>query len=81
MAGESIDKAITVVAEDEITGVEIEYTHIAGERCVCGGRYEVQMQQFIQEGDRKFDRIDVRCESCGAERPFFFDITSFFGKL
>ncbi|MCX7703638.1 MAG: hypothetical protein N2234_06015 [Planctomycetota bacterium] len=81
MAGETVKDAITIVADDELTGVEIEYMHIASERCSCGGEYDVEMQQFLEQGGRLYDKIDVTCTQCKKKRSFYFDITSFYGKM
>jgi len=80
VAGESADNPIVIMAEDEITGVQMEYMHIEAERCGCGGRWEVLEQALIEEDGRPIDRIHVRCEKCATERDFYFDISSFFGR-
>jgi hypothetical protein len=82
MRGETIKDAIVIIASDEVTGVGMEYAHIAGERCSCGGEYNVETQQFLQLGGGKlYDKIDVICKKCSKKRSFFFDISSFYGKM
>lgn len=80
MAGETVEKAIVVMADDEITGVTMEYMHIESERCDCGGRWETVEQALLEFEGRFYDQIHVRCQDCGSERNFYFDITSFFGR-
>jgi len=81
MSGESADNPIVIMAEDEITGVQMEYMHIEAERCDCGGKWEVLEQALIEHDGKPYDQIRVRCERCGLERDFFFDISAFYGRL
>jgi len=81
VSGESADNPIVVMAEDEVTGVQMEYMHIEAERCVCGGKWEVLEQALIEHEGKPYDQIRVRCQRCGLERDFFFDISAFYGRL
>ncbi len=80
VGGEDEENVIVIMADNELIGVGMEYAHIRAEKCGCGGRWEVQEQQLLREGERWVDRISVRCEACGRERAFLFDVSNFFGK-
>ena len=80
MSDESRD-VIVIVADNELIGVQMEYAHINAETCVCGGSWEVQEQSLMREDERWIDKIDVKCRKCGTEKAFYFDVSSFFGRL
>ena len=57
-----------------------EYIYLASQRCGCGGRYTFLRQSLLM-GPPPTDRLDCRCQQCGRERAFDFDISSFFGQV
>lgn len=59
--------------------IEFEYVYVANQRCACGG-YFAAVRQELRQGPRgPVDHLTARCEQCGAERSFDFDIRTFFG--
>jgi len=58
--------------------IAFEYVYVANQRCDCGG-YFAAARQELRAGP--VDRLTGRCESCGAERAFDFDVSSFFGQF
>jgi hypothetical protein len=63
---------------DEITA---EHDYIAKILCANGGAWLWTKQTALSSGGKMFDQIDVKCSSSDDVRSFFFDITSFYGKL
>jgi hypothetical protein len=63
-----------------VNSVAEEYYYWRRQKCACGGRYRLRYQLLRQQGEQHFDELHVRCNQCGAERDFVFDITSFFGR-
>jgi|YelNatPaOPRAMG01_1025707.scaffolds.fasta_scaffold273866_1 hypothetical protein len=73
--GEGLAGAVAVISVAE------EYRRLAEERCACGGRYRVRRQLLLEgPSGRHYDRLEVACERCGAERTFLFDISAFYGR-
>ena len=56
-----------------------EYVYVANQRCDCGGYFAVVRQELRTPYSNPLDVLTARCEGCGAERTFAFDISSFFG--
>jgi HEAT repeat protein len=61
-----------------VSDVSEEYKYVGKERCGCGGAYEVVSQSTREENGKHFDRLDCRCQKCGKEKTFIFDVTSIF---
>ncbi|HPZ08211.1 MAG TPA: hypothetical protein PL110_08860 [Candidatus Eremiobacteraeota bacterium] len=70
----SQDEAIVVSSISE------EYSYISIQKCECGGPLKSKMQSLLFKDNRPFDRLKCECQSCGKEKSFYFDISSFFGK-
>lgn len=60
--------------------IEFEYVYVANQRCSCGGYFTVRSQELRQGPAGPLDHLIARCEACGAERAFDFDIHTFFGQ-
>ncbi|HHS98394.1 MAG TPA: tetratricopeptide repeat protein [Chloroflexi bacterium] len=58
-----------------------EFVYVANQRCECGGYFATVSQSLQDAPARPTERVLARCEACGAERTFVFDISSFFGKF
>ncbi len=58
-----------------------EYVYVANQRCDCGGYFAAARQELRTLPSGPCDRITARCETCGAEKVFEFDIGSFFGEF
>ncbi len=63
-----------------VNSIEFEYVYVANQRCSCGGYFAAVRQELRQGPSGPVDHLIARCEGCGAERPFDFDIRSFFGQ-
>ena len=80
--GSSIETAILIEAPNSLVGVPLEYEHIRSTRCLaCGGRFDIIGQSLLEQGERQYDRLDIKCSNCGSTKSVFFDITHFFGKF
>jgi hypothetical protein len=79
--GSDVDHAIIVTAPDELTGVDAEDKYLSTLTCGSAGHWKLQLQATLSHAGRHYDRFDVRCSEGDAARSFFFDVTSFFGKL
>jgi tetratricopeptide (TPR) repeat protein len=60
--------------------IEFEYVYVANQRCSCGGYFVAVRQELRQRPSGPVDYLIARCEGCGAERSFEFDLRSFFGQ-
>lgn len=60
--------------------IEFEYVYVANQRCACGGYFAAVRQETRQGPAGPTDVLTARCEGCGAERSFEFDIRSFFAQ-
>lgn len=74
--GSSMASAVVIHAQDESTGVAAEYQWIADRfpGYTRGG------QALLNKDGRFYDALDITTSS-GEHKKFYFDITSFFGKL
>jgi hypothetical protein len=56
-----------------------EYSVVSRLRCTCGDeKYEVKMQALHQAPDGSpYDRMDLQCKPCGAQRSITFDLPFF----
>jgi hypothetical protein len=80
-AGDSVDSAILDLQKTESTGVNWEYLYLGFHRCDNGTPWTLQKQSLFHSGGRAYDRLHVVCPATKAERDFYFDISSYFGKL
>lgn len=78
--GESIERAIVIDAENEVTGVLAEYEYLEKRFGKRGKDWKLNMQSLIEENKKMYDMMDLTL-SDGTEKTIYFDITSFFGKL
>jgi len=79
--GSSVASAIVITARTETDGISAEHDYTAKHRCANGGGWLWTKQALLSDGGRKYDQIDTKCSSSDDTRSFFFDITSFYGKL
>jgi hypothetical protein len=78
--GSTRETAVIVEAPTSMVGIPAEYRYIAQ---VCGTQgvdWERGTQALMEHEGRYYDSIQVKLKD-GEERTFWFDITSFFGKL
>ena len=79
--GASIENALIVTAVDTNDGVSAEKKYIESQ---CGKWYvdfTVDLQMQIDHQGRHYDLIYVKMKKDDSKREFWFDVTSFFGKL
>ncbi len=79
--GSSIGSSIVITAKTEMDGITAEHDYIAKLPCANGGTWLWTNQAVRSAGSSKYDQIDTKCSSSDDVRSFFFDITSFYGKL
>jgi hypothetical protein len=77
----SVAQAVVITAATETDGITAEHDYIAKIACANSGAWLWTKQTALSSGDKMYDQIDVKCSTSDAVRSFFFDITSFFGKL
>ena len=65
---------IIVGAESELEGVDAEFEYIE-HKC---GFFEIESQSFFDEGDRKFDCLNV-IGITGNKEELWFDVTDYYG--
>ncbi|MDQ7778594.1 MAG: Ig-like domain-containing protein [Planctomycetota bacterium] len=70
--GSSFEDALVVKT------IDAEYEYIAGQKCDCGGAFDVKKQELKSKDDKMFDILNAVCRNCGAKRAFYFDITERF---
>jgi len=58
-----------------------EYVYVANQRCTCGGYFKAERQELRTLRSGPQDRLIARCQACGEECSFDFDIESFFGEF
>lgn len=80
-SGASPSNAILDVQKNEADGTAWEYRYLAFHPCADGSRRQLKKQALVNDRGRSYDVLHVVCPATKAERDFFFDITSYFGKL
>lgn len=78
--GDSLFAAILDKQTNETDGVAWEYRYLAFHPCSGNARWQVKSQGLMHAAGRAYDRLAVVCPTTNAERDFYFDITSYFGK-
>lgn len=79
--GDSPSTAILDIQKNETDGAAWEYRFLSFHPCSDKGRWQLKTQALIKDQGRSYDRLHVFCSDSKAERDFYFDISSFFGKL
>lgn len=81
--GNSFATAISDVQRNENDGVAWEYQYLAFHPCADGdnGRWKLQNQALLHDKGRSYDVLHATCPATKAQREFYFDITSYFGKM
>lgn len=75
-----IPSPINVSQVIKVGSLPEEYAYLAKQRCACGGTFTREAQALLEIGGKKCDQLSVRCQKCGTEKRFLFDISSFFGR-
>lgn len=79
--GDSLFAAILDKQFNESDGVAWEYRYLAFHPCSGDTRWQIKSQSAMHASGRAYDRLHVVCPATNAQRDFYFDITSFFGKV
>ncbi len=51
-------------------------TYLAEQRCSCGGDYSALRWELDFQDKQSFESVQAKCNSCGLETQFWFDITA-----
>ena len=73
------EAVIILGAKDETEGVDAEYEWLEERFGKQNINWEMNDQQFIDEGDRQFDVLRIKFRD-GNAKEFWFDITDFYGR-
>jgi hypothetical protein len=65
-----VEQAISVSSTWE------EHTYLAEQRCSCGGDYSALRWELDFQDELSFESVQAKCNSCGLETQFCFDITA-----
>ena len=57
-----------------------EYWYLSRTPCDCGGKLETTHQELVEKDSVPTDRLTVKCDNCGRERAFSFDVSAFVGS-
>lgn len=79
-SGDSPANAIADVQQNETDGVAWEYRYLFFHPCSGEARWKLKAQALLHENGRSYDRLTVVCPANNAQRDYYFDITSYFGK-
>ena len=79
--GDAIASAILDLQQNESDGVAWEYRYLAFHPCTQTARWQMQRQALLHNGGRAYDDLHVVCPPTKTERDFYFDVTSYLGKL
>jgi hypothetical protein len=80
-SGDGMKTAILDLQQNDADGVAWEYLYLSYQPCANDTSWQLRKQSLLREGSRAYDRLHVFCPPTKAERDFYFDITSYFGKL
>ncbi|MCX7021196.1 MAG: hypothetical protein NTW26_02770 [bacterium] len=61
-----------------VTTIDEEYAYVAVQPCPeCGGVFAVTEQSLqFDDAGTPFDILQAECQSCGATRDFYFDVSA-----
>lgn len=79
-AGDAYETAVIDGAKHETSGVDWEYLYLNLHACAPNQHWKTKQQSLQNHAGRVYDVLHVVCPSSNAERDYFFDITSYFGK-
>jgi len=68
----------------KVDSIEEEYKYIqqiSCEQCEIKGSFKLELQSLLFEKNIPYDKLDCKCQNCGAKKNVIFDISNFFGKL
>ncbi len=63
----------------KVDSVDTEYRYVAEQCCSeCRGPLKRDSQALFRRSGKSYDVLHTVCKSCGEERDFTFDISSFY---
>jgi hypothetical protein len=75
--GSSKEKAVIILGpSNEREGVDAEFNYIERKY----GYFEIESQTFLDEGDKKYDIINISYALNEKKKELWFDITDFYGR-
>ncbi|MBV9027849.1 MAG: hypothetical protein JO311_04480 [Candidatus Eremiobacteraeota bacterium] len=80
-AGDSMATALLDMQANETDGTSWEYRYLGFHPCDGQTLWQLKQQSLLNDRGKAYDRLHVVCPSSKAERDFYFDISSYFGKL
>jgi hypothetical protein len=80
-SGASEADAILDAQNNETDGVRWEYVYLSYHPCDGKTQWVLANQALAHDNRRAYDRLHVVCPTTKVQRDFFFDISSYFGKL
>ena len=80
-AGDSIATAVLDLQKTESQGTIWETLYLGYHRCDGPTPWTLTLQSTVRENGHVYDRLHATCPSTKSERDFYFDITSYYGKL
>jgi hypothetical protein len=80
-AGDSTATAVLDLQKTESQGVNWEALYLGYHRCDDRTRWDLVRQSVARENGHVYDRLHVSCPTTKTVRDFYFDITSYYGKL
>lgn len=75
----SVERAVEILAESEVEGVEKEYERISQHYGPEAKTWRTMYQVLIERDGRQYDRLHIELKD-GTEKDVYFDITDFYGK-
>jgi hypothetical protein len=79
--GDSTATAVLDLQKTESQGTNWEALYLGYHRCDGQTPWNLTLQSTVRENGHVYDRLHVACPTTKTERDFYFDITSYFGKL
>ena len=79
--GDSTATAVLDLQKTESQGTNWEALYLGYHRCDGQTPWNLTLQSTVRENGHVYDRLHVACPTTKTKRDFYFDITSYFGKL
>lgn len=75
--GTSKEKAVIILrTESELEGVDAEYNYLERKY----GDFEIESQTFVDDGNKKYDIMNITYHLGQKRRSIWFDVTDFYGR-
>ncbi len=74
--GSTQEKAIIILANSEYEGVSAEWDYLQDKF----GTWDLEEQTFIEDGNRKYDIMNITYHLGQKRREIWFDVSDFYGR-